>query len=198
MRVSAAQRREQLIDATVELMRRDGVGSVTLRAIAEAAHAPLATVHYCFRDKDELVTAAVDYWLRLMVDDMAAGADGFGGLGATMDRIAERFWAGLESNSADVLAQLEVITWAVREQPESGLARLIYERYANELSALFSKAMADGGEDSSVPVDELARAFLVLIDGCSFQALADPSGSKYRNVYRHLADGLVSGALSQH
>ena len=52
MRVSAEERKEQLIAATVELMRREGVQSVTMRAIAKEANAPLATAHYCFSDKE--------------------------------------------------------------------------------------------------------------------------------------------------
>ena len=48
MRVPAAERKDQLIQATVELMRRDGVQRLNLRAIADEAGASLASVHYCF------------------------------------------------------------------------------------------------------------------------------------------------------
>lgn len=195
MRISAAERKQQLINATVDLMRTRGVQALTLRAIAEHAHAPLATVHYCFHDKDELVAAAVDYWLRLMVDDMSNDAGGAGGLRATVHRLGARFWEGLEQNSQDVLAQLEVITWAMREQPTSGLAGLIYSRYETELALLFAKALADAGEEASIPVEQLARAFLVAIDGCSLQALADPAGSHYRAVFSQLVDGLLSNTV---
>ena len=64
MRISAEDRKEQLIAATVELMRREGVQSVTMRAIAKEANAPLATAHYCFSNKDELMEAAAEAWLR--------------------------------------------------------------------------------------------------------------------------------------
>ncbi|GAC1374175.1 MAG: hypothetical protein NVS2B15_13980 [Pseudarthrobacter sp.] len=59
MRVSAEDRKEQLIAATVKLIRREGVQSVTIRAIAKEANAPLATAHYCFSNKEELMEAAV-------------------------------------------------------------------------------------------------------------------------------------------
>ena len=64
MRVPAEERKEQLIAATVELMRRKGVQSVTIRAIAKEANAPLATAHYCFSGKDELMDAAAEAWLK--------------------------------------------------------------------------------------------------------------------------------------
>ena len=64
MRVSAEERKEQLIAATVELMRREGVQSVTIRAIAKEVNAPLATAYYCFSNKEELMDAAAEAWLR--------------------------------------------------------------------------------------------------------------------------------------
>src|SRR5690349_13707187 len=68
-RVSLADRREQLIDATILVMRRDGVRSVTMRAVAAEAKAPLAAVHYCFDAKEALLEAAIRRWLRMMFTD---------------------------------------------------------------------------------------------------------------------------------
>ena len=45
MRVSSSERKEQLIAATVELMRREGVQSVTMRSIAREANAPVSAQH---------------------------------------------------------------------------------------------------------------------------------------------------------
>ena len=64
MHVPATVRRLQLIEAAVRLMARDGMDGATLRAIAKEAGAPLATVHYCFTDKDELMSAASEHSLK--------------------------------------------------------------------------------------------------------------------------------------
>ena len=45
-------------------MRREGVQSVTMRTIAKEANAPLATAHYCFSNKEELMDAAAEAWLK--------------------------------------------------------------------------------------------------------------------------------------
>jgi len=54
-RVQAKVRREQLIDAAVRVAARDGVAAATTRAIATEAGASLASVHYCFESKQELL-----------------------------------------------------------------------------------------------------------------------------------------------
>src|ERR1700716_3308777 len=54
-RVQAKVRREQLIDAAVRVAARDGVASTPPRAIATEAGASLASVHYCFESKQELL-----------------------------------------------------------------------------------------------------------------------------------------------
>ncbi|SEO96670.1 TetR/AcrR family transcriptional regulator [Amycolatopsis saalfeldensis] len=52
--VSTAQRRAMLVDAAVQVIGEAGVGAATTRRIADRAGAPLATVHYCFRRKEDL------------------------------------------------------------------------------------------------------------------------------------------------
>ncbi|MBA3294827.1 MAG: TetR family transcriptional regulator [Geodermatophilaceae bacterium] len=53
-RVAAHDRRQQLIEAAIRVAERDGIAATTTRRIATEAGASLATVHYCFRSKQEL------------------------------------------------------------------------------------------------------------------------------------------------
>jgi len=54
-RVTAQDRRQQLIDAAIRVAEREGIAATTTRRIAAEAGARLATVHYCFRSKQELL-----------------------------------------------------------------------------------------------------------------------------------------------
>lgn len=58
VRMSAEERREQIIDVTVELLQDHGA-QVTTRQIAEAAGIAEGTIFRSFDDKDELIDAAV-------------------------------------------------------------------------------------------------------------------------------------------
>lgn len=55
-----AERREQLLDAVVEVMRRGGVSAATTRAVTAQAGLPHGAFHYCFASKDDLFTALLE------------------------------------------------------------------------------------------------------------------------------------------
>ncbi|WP_366887893.1 TetR family transcriptional regulator, partial [Streptomyces sp. NPDC005476] len=54
-RVRAEVRRQDLVAATVAVIAEHGVKGATTRRIAEAAGCPLASLHYVFHSKDELL-----------------------------------------------------------------------------------------------------------------------------------------------
>ena len=57
MRVSAGDRREQLVEAAISRAVREGLAATTVRGIADEAGVSLSTVHYCFASKDDLLRA---------------------------------------------------------------------------------------------------------------------------------------------
>ncbi|RMI14403.1 TetR/AcrR family transcriptional regulator [Cellulomonas triticagri] len=91
----AAERREQLLDAAVEVMRAGGVAAATTRAVAERAGLPQGAFHYCFRSKDELFAALLERELDASLgkaweavaqaDDLESGIAG--ALRAILDRV---------------------------------------------------------------------------------------------------------------
>src|SRR3954469_19945780 len=54
-------RRQQLIDAAMAVISREGVDGATTRRIADEAGAPLATLHYCFQTKENLLWATFEH-----------------------------------------------------------------------------------------------------------------------------------------
>ena len=197
MHVPATERKDQLIRATVELMRRDGVQRLNLRAIAEEAGASLAAVHYCFDGKDDLLRHAVEYWLQRMVELPEVDTEAGVGLEAAIDRIAGAFWTALEENPHDVLAQIELVAWSVREAPRLDLAESIYRRYEEALADVFTKALADAGQDVSWDMGDFARAFVMIVDGASLQYMADPGSDRHRRTFHRLLLLSAQDALKQ-
>ncbi|TAM70657.1 MAG: TetR family transcriptional regulator [Microbacteriaceae bacterium] len=193
MRVPATERRQQLIDAAVRLTSRDGIEAANLRAIAQEANAPLSAVHYCFRDKDELMHEAVEFWLQQLVG-MAEQAAIDGGLRGTLTTFADQFWHELEGDPRNILAQLEVVTWAIRGESHEDLAVSIYSRYEAALSKLFADALVSAGETSAIPPGTLARAVVGIVDAGSLQYLSDPRSGQARIVYDLLIDALLVAA----
>jgi DNA-binding transcriptional regulator YbjK len=62
VRESARQRRLEIIEATLRVMRRDGLRAITHRAVAAEAGVPLAATTYYFRDLEDLITESFLHW----------------------------------------------------------------------------------------------------------------------------------------
>jgi AcrR family transcriptional regulator len=190
MRVSAEERKEQLIAATVELMRREGVQSVTIRAIAKEANAPLATAHYCFNNKEELMEAAAQAWfknLRRFSSDVPVHL----GLRKAVEQVAEGYWRALEEEPASILSEIELILWSTRNAAVSPLAAKIYPAYEVELGNIFSAAAQSNGDNCLMEFPTLVRLFLVIYDGAAIQYMTDPKAIDHRAQFFMLIDALL-------
>jgi AcrR family transcriptional regulator len=193
MRIPAEERKEQLIAATVELMRREGVQAVTVRAIAKEAHAPLATAHYCFSGKDELMEAAAEVWLKNL-SSFSGGVPVHLGLRKAVEQVAEGYWRALEEEPASLLAEIELVLWATRNAPASPLAAKIYPAFETELKDIFSAALSNSGEECLISFPMLIRSFLMIFDGAAVQYLTDPKAADHQTMYFMLVDALLAKA----
>jgi AcrR family transcriptional regulator len=190
MRVPAEERKEQLIAATVELMRREGVQSVTIRAIAKEANAPLATAHYCFSNKEELMEAAAEAWLKNL-SSSSSDVPGHLGLRKAVEQVAEGYWRALEEEPASILSEIELILWATRNAAISPLAAKIYPAYEVELGNVFSSAAKASGEECRISFPSLVRTFLMIYDGAALQYMTDPTATDHRTHFFMLLDALL-------
>lgn len=190
MRVSSEERKEQLISATVEIMRREGVQSVTIRAIAKEANAPLATAHYCFSNKEELMEASAEAWFKNL-RRFSSGVPEHLGLRKTVEQVAEGYWSALEEDPASILAEIELILWATRNAAASPLAAKIYPAYEVELGNTFSSAAQSSGDLSLIGFDTLVRCFLMIFDGAAIQCMTAPGAVDYRAQFFMMVDALL-------
>jgi AcrR family transcriptional regulator len=190
MRISASERKEQLISATVELMRREGIQSVTMRAIAKEANAPLATAHYCFSDNDELMDKAAEAWLKNL-SRFASDVPVYLGLRKAVEQVAEGYWRALEEEPASILAEMELILWATRNAAVSPLAAKIYPAYVVELGNIFSSAAQTSGEECLIGFPTLVRLFLMIYDGAAIQYMTDPKSADHSAQFFMMIDALL-------
>jgi AcrR family transcriptional regulator len=190
MRVSAEDRKEQLISATVELMRREGVQSVTIRAIAKEAKAPLATAHYCFSNKEELMEAAAEAWFKNL-SRFSSDVPVHLGLRKAVEQVAEGYWRALEEEPASILSEIELILWATRNAAVSPLAAKIYPAYEVELGNIFSSAAQNAGDQCLMEFAALVRMFLMIYDGAAIQFMTDPKAADHRAMFFMMIDALL-------
>ncbi|MFJ8546206.1 TetR/AcrR family transcriptional regulator [Streptomyces sp. NPDC093586] len=171
--VSADTRREQLIEAAVRVIAREGADRATTRKIAEEAKAPLASLHYCFQNKENLLLAVFTQ----LSGEMPIEADPPEGEDASLGRIMERRMTSAMQwtveNPLRARAMIEVTLWAERYDPELSVS--FYEGFFKSSESDLRRA------DTSLPDDELhsvMRVGMAVVDGLSLQMLTN--GDKER------------------
>ncbi|MFC9760429.1 TetR/AcrR family transcriptional regulator [Rhodococcus jostii] len=172
-RIPAEQRRQDFIEATVDVIGTHGVSGATTRRIATAADAPLATLHYCFRTKEELFIAVFQKQNEGMAErlDVEEGA----GLGKAAVDILITAADWYMENPRYARAQFDLFLWATRQVNEHArLAAEIIDLFLKQFVEAFERA-ADEGDDLAL-VLPLANFLISTLDGlvlgwCAFQDL---------------------------
>ncbi|SEB81058.1 TetR/AcrR family transcriptional regulator [Streptomyces sp. TLI_105] len=173
--VSAEARREQLIEAAVRVIAREGADGATTRKIADEAKAPLASLHYCFQNKENLLLAV----FAQLSEEMPVAADLPEGEGASLGDVLELCLTGAMrwsvENPVRARAMIEVTLWAERYDPELSVG--FYATFLRSSEAVLRQV------DVSLPDEELQsvlRVTMCLVDGLSLQLFSD--GDKERTL----------------
>lgn len=183
MRVPVEQRRRALAEAGLRVIARDGVAAATTRAVVAEAGMSLASFHYAYRSRDELLREVV----RLVVAgerEVASAvldASGVEGAGTGPEALAALVGAGLRAYLASVEADpgreqgmLELTFAALRTPELDGVAAEQYAQYRGLVVDLLTAAATATGMRWTRPVDELARTVVALSDGLTIAALVEP------------------------
>lgn len=171
--VRAAEREEQIVAATLRVLRTVGIAHLTLRAVAAEAGVALGTLHYVFPTKEQLLRAVIDVVIRDLTDVMSAGIDLDRGLEHAMRQSMLNYWHHLvESDPQGQIMQYELTTYSLRA--ETALARSQYDSYVTVASKVFEQAATTASEKCAIGFDDLARLSVAGADGLILQYLADP------------------------
>jgi AcrR family transcriptional regulator len=192
--MSAEDRREQLVDAAIRVMTRDGVARATTRAIAGEAGLPLGVLHYAFHSKQELMTVVTEAIARRSKADIDAAVLTEGrpdlfelvlaGLSAYFDHVVE--------HPDQHLVTYEVTTMALRGGAELGdAAKRQYEYYLEENEKLMTAVAGLVGLEFVEPVPVVSRYVFSAMDGLALNWLARGDETQARQVLRLLARTLL-------
>ncbi|MFF0384168.1 TetR/AcrR family transcriptional regulator [Streptomyces sp. NPDC004286] len=161
-RVPAAERRNDLVNAAVQVIASHGVDGATTRRIAERANAPLATLHYCFQTK-ELLFAAVFERLTERYREVLIESDVQGDLVETARAILRGLlnWY-LDSDPEFASASFELISWAQRQEEHPAVT--VYNEAFNVVRSILARAAA-GQDVAPETIDRIGYVIGTLTDG---------------------------------
>ncbi|WP_236790566.1 TetR/AcrR family transcriptional regulator [Amycolatopsis sp. GM8] len=169
------RRRQDLIEATLRVIERDGVAGVTHRTVAAEAGVPTTSTTYHFANLDELLIATLISCAKDMATEVywtIDSARSHGSLGAT--EVAGLLAEALGPRRGRTMAEYELYLLAARRPELRPAAR----RWLDVLTSMVR------------PDDLVAlRAFLAGIDGLLIQGLIDdepPTAEELKPVVEYL------------
>lgn len=189
-RIPATERRTALIDAAMRVVSRNGIAQATTRAIVAEAGMSLASFHYAFASRDELIdeliTTVVERERDAVIPDLVHGQD----LREILEAGFLRYLDHLKADPEHEQAMLELTQYALRSPERHPLAVRQYAHYA-ELAEHSLAIAADHAEVSwNVPVEQVARLLVAFSDGLTLKWLVDRDDAAAQAVARAAADAL--------
>lgn len=199
-RVPTAERRLQFVRSAARVIAQDGLAAATTRRIAAEADAPLASLHYCFRSKDELLQEVYHFLSRDYAQSLPPMVAADAGLDTVVRAHARRIWERMLAEPHEQVTTFELLLRRFRvsadEEPQAlAMNRSMYEGWIRSTCELFESAARNAGEEVPDNLELCARLFIAGIDGISMQHLADPDPERSAALVDGLA-AAVAGTLT--
>jgi AcrR family transcriptional regulator len=194
-RISSKDRRSALIDAAVRVIGRDGVHAATTRAIVAEADMSLASFHYVFRSRDEmlrtLIASVISTESHAALTSIAESHD----IRSALRTGLQTYFEVMTAEPAHEQALTELLLYSLRTPELQDLPRLQYGSSYSAVAALLEAAAIGAGIAWSIPVADIARTIVVITDGVTLTWLADRDSAAAERVLDFAADALA--ALAQ-
>lgn len=179
---AARDREADILDAALAVLARDGIGGVTMRAVAREAEVSLGLANYYFTDKTSLVCAALrrigEQDLEIVRPNHSEAADPLDRLRAALRRVGEHRY--LEPRY--LASRLQLWSLATVDPAYDAINRDAQRRYLDGLTALVHAATPGIG-----PREAARRAgeILVVQNGVWLTAaILDDRGALARSIER--------------
>ncbi|MCT6778047.1 TetR/AcrR family transcriptional regulator [Streptomyces rubiginosohelvolus] len=168
-------RRQELIEATLQVVAREGVAGVSHRAVAREANQPATAAAYYFKSIDDLLTAALTVCMDQDAERMRRLAESADGSPEGLTALAELL-ANVMGGPGRLLAEYELYLLAAR-RPE---LRTSTGRWLEAIAGYALRYTDD-------PVR--VQTFKGVIDGLLLQGLltdTPPTAAEFEAVLRHV------------
>lgn len=195
-RKSAAERRKDLVEAGLRVIAREGMHGATVRAIVAEAGVPLATFHYVFHSRDEMIGEAYAYVVLPDPDaqepHVPASATLLEVIRALVHDWVDRFAARPEFE----LAIMEIMAYCRRSPKLEHLPGEVQSRYVEAISGLVATVCERTGVEPARPLEEIATLVLHVTDGVTYHLLRTGDAAAARRYVDEAAPMLT--AAMQH
>lgn len=180
-------RREQIVNAALKVMITDGVYHATTRKIAEAAGVNVATLHYHFHDKEEIILSVMG----VLASNYRGRLDErFGEPQPLHDRIEDLLtfiWREIESAPGEQLVLQEMTLYVLRV-PQAAHLAAEKEREIKQLYADCLSRCSDVSAEDAPRIAELSNFIYACFVGILNQWLATRDNAQLLKTTGQLVD----------
>ncbi len=191
-RLSQAERREQLVQAALEVMAREGAWALTTRAVAAQAGVPHGTVHYAFSSKDALIRAVLDADVEhaSRIFSPAQAADGENAE-QTLTRVLDAYTDRLlqDPDTERVLQELTIL--GAREEALREAVAESTAQYRAMVHALLEAIAKRDALHWDAPLPLLTEQLLALVFGATLSWLVERDDVLLREALRDAGRSLA-------
>ena len=196
-RVSSAERRAALVRAALRVIDRDGVNGATTRMIVAEAGMSLASFHYAFRSRDEMIRELVAFVVqdeqRVSLEALDPDTDIRSAVRAGM----RAYFELLRAHPSREQALQELVQYSLRTPGLEHLARAQYASYFHTARVLLERGAENAGVEWSLPIEQLARILIAITDGLTVAWLADRDDEAADTLIDFAADTIGALAISR-
>jgi AcrR family transcriptional regulator len=202
--VPATVRRAQIIEAATAVIARDGVAGATTRAIAREAGVTLATLHYVFATKDDVLAGVLETLMgkaKQTIDQSKRQSDvtqpgSRKGLAGALHGLAQAYWTMIQDDLGSQRVQYELTLHALRTPQAADMGRALYDYYLDAAETLIRDTCERTGETIHAPVRDLAHLTVAGIDGILLQNLVRADHEQARRSLDNLIRAVLALATS--
>jgi AcrR family transcriptional regulator len=194
MRLAADDRRAALVRAALTVIARDGVHAATTRAIVAEAGMALASFHYAFRSRDELIREVITFVVEQQEFVSRGALVPSGDVRATIRGALQAYFDLLREFPEREQAMFELMHYSMRTPELGTLPALQHGSYLRAARRLLEAGGELLGVEWGTPIDDLARHLVALTDGLTYAWLADRDDSAAERLMDSIAATIAAFA----
>lgn len=191
-RMSSVDRRGEIVQAALRVIADQGVQGATTRAIVAEAGMPLASFHYAFASRDEmmeeLIAFVVDNQSVAAFETLRFGAD----IRSTIRDGLQAFFDSIVAETESEQVLFELMLFAMRTPGLESLPQRQWAKYRDAARQVLEAAADSASIDWIVPIDTVARMLITYTDGLTLAWLADRDLAAAATVIDLATDSLTA------
>ena len=194
-RMSSVDRRLEIVQAALRVIGEVGVQGATTRAIVAEAGMSLASFHYAFASRDEMMEELIAYVVENQTvaafSTIRYGSD----IRTTVRDGLQAFFEAIVADPGHEQVLFELMLFALRTPGLEPLPKKQWKNYRDGATELLNAAAVNAGIEWSRPIGEVAQLLITITDGLTLAWLANRDLAAAATVMDIAADSLAALAV---